>query len=504
MLPILSADQIRQLDAYTIRHEPIDSIDLMERASQAFVDWFVAKFSSNAAVGIVCGTGNNGGDGLAIARLLTRHHYTVAVWVVRSDGRETEDFGVNFKRLPKKSFASDITTDNEIPSFDSCDILIDALFGSGLSRPVSGVFESVINAMNQSKATRVAVDIPSGLFADRPGNGAVVKARYTVSFQLPKLVFMLPQYAGDIGEWQCVDIGLSRAFLTTATVRHQVVEEEDVAAWLKPRRKFDHKGTYGRALLVSGSLGKMGAAVLAARAVMRSGAGLLTVHIPQCGQIILQSAVPEAMVSLDSGEAHTSHIPQVENADAVGLGPGLGLQEQTRRALEEFLSKAAKPVVLDADALNLLARDRKMLKLLPPSSILTPHPGEFERLVGTWRDDFHRLELQQEFSRTHRCIVVLKGAHTSTTAPDGNVYFNSTGNPGMATAGSGDVLTGIVTSLLAQGYEPIKAAILAVFLHGMAGDLASLKVGMRSLVASDLIDFLPQAYRYLEDNLKNG
>lgn len=491
---ILSTSQIREADAYTISHEPIASLDLMERASRAFVEWFTLRFEGGSKVGVVCGTGNNGGDGLAIARMLHEWGHPVTVWIV-SGGQGSGDFNANRDRLPQKIECLTIADESDVMDFDRCEVLIDAMFGSGLSRPPAGLHAHVIDRMNASAATRVAVDIPSGLMADRHSSGPIVRADHTVSFQLPKLAFFMPEAYPYTGEWVVVDIGLDRSFIKSAETPHYYTKMGAVRKILRPRSRFDHKGTYGHALLIAGSHGKIGAAVLAARAALRTGAGLLTVHVPRCGYTVLQSAVPEAMCQTDDNDHVFTVPPESGPYRTMGIGPGLGQDERTKTALAKTLGNFGKPVVLDADALNLLAGDRSLLHLVPPGSILTPHPGEFRRLVGPWNDDFHRLALQKELAVSLRSVVVLKGAYTSVATDRGEVHFNSTGNPGMATAGAGDVLTGVLTGLLAQDYSPVEAAIAGVFLHGLAGDIAAMEYGMNAMIASDLINHLPAAFR---------
>jgi NAD(P)H-hydrate epimerase len=501
MLKILSAQQTRALDAYTIAHEPIASIDLMERASEAFVTWFTERFPVTKRVGVVCGTGNNGGDGLAIARLLKAWSYSVQVWVVKGGTAESEDFKANHARMgnvPVREITSPPTED----LFGSCDLLIDALFGSGLSRPVEGLYADVIRRINQSNAIRIAVDIPSGLRADGPSQGEIVKARYTVSFQLPKMGFLFPNNALFVGQWCLVDIGLSKEFLKQEPVLHFYLTPKDIRRRLKTRLEYGHKGTYGHALLVAGSVGKMGAAVLAARATLRAGAGLLTVHAPTCGYVVLQGSVPEAMVLQDVFADYTTAVEGPEKYTTIGIGPGLGQAQPTVAALGRLLRQYDKPMVIDADALNILAAHSELLQTVPPGSILTPHPKEFERLVGPWKDDFQRLELQKGLAERLKCVVVLKGAHTSIAAPDRTVYFNATGNPGMATGGTGDVLTGLLTGLLAQAYAPVDAAIIGVYLHGLAGDIAARELGQESLIASDLVEAFPAAFKRIRHSGK--
>jgi ADP-dependent NAD(P)H-hydrate dehydratase / NAD(P)H-hydrate epimerase len=500
MMRILSSQQVKALDAHTIQHEPILSIDLMERACRAFVNWFTEKFNGANSIAIVCGTGNNGGDGLGIARMLSEWRYPLKVFVIRGSS-ETDDFKTNYERLKGKAEIVEITSlDEDI--FSGYDILIDAIVGSGLTRPVEGVFAQAIHFMNASDAIRIAVDIPSGLLADKVSKGEIFKAHYTVTFQLPKLAFLFPGNHAFTGVWCMVDIGLNKSFIKEQQTLHYYITARDIKKILKPRSKFDHKGTYGHALLIAGSHGKMGAALLSGRAVLRAGVGLLTVHVPECGYIILQSSIAEAMASVDEHKHFFTTIPVLDKYTAVGIGPGLGQDKLTVKAFRALLEDFRKPVVLDADALNILSDNRELLPLVPMGSILTPHPKEFERLVGKWTDDFDRLEKQKLLAKQLKSVVVLKGANTSIAAPGGEVYFNSTGNPGMATGGTGDVLTGILTGLLAQGYSSIDTAIAGVYLHGLSGDIAARERGMASLIASDIIDFLPAAFKRIVNEQK--
>ncbi|MEZ4947211.1 MAG: NAD(P)H-hydrate dehydratase [Cyclobacteriaceae bacterium] len=493
MLKILNTSEIRQWDTFTIKNEPITSIALMERACIAFVQWFTTYFDQRKSVGVVCGTGNNGGDGLGIARLLMDMGYSVKVWVVK--GNESEDFTINKQRLSEPPIEIAGTLEEGI--FDTCDILIDGIFGSGLSRAPEGIYAEVIKAMNKAAAIKVAIDIPSGLFADKHTIGSCVCADFTITFQTPKLAFLLPENESRIGQWNVVDIGLSKTFLKETTSKHFWVEKKWMAKHLPKRRKFAHKGDFGSALLIAGSYGKMGAAVLGARAAMKSGVGLLTVHVPQCGYPIIQTTIPEAMVSVDIDEWCFTSVANENDFTALGIGPGLGQDAKTVKGLERLLKEVEVPMVIDADAINVLATNNNLLHLLKEDSILTPHPGELQRLIGDWDDDFHRLEKAKTFASQIKCVLVIKGANTAVLSSDGRVFFNSTGNPGMATAGSGDVLTGIVTSLRAQKMSALDAAILGVFIHGYAGDLAAWEMGQVSLMASDIIKSLPEAFKQL-------
>jgi hydroxyethylthiazole kinase-like uncharacterized protein yjeF len=503
MIRILSSKQTRAADAYTIEHEPILSINLMERASREFVNWFIEKFDATHRVGIVCGTGNNGGDGLAVARLLREWNYRVHVWIV-SGSTQTEDFQINLDRLKGRIEPATFKEGSGSDTFVEIDVLIDALFGSGLSRPVDGVFADAIRAMNETDCVRVAIDVPSGLRTDEPSSGEIFHANHTVSFQTPKLAFLFPSHHAFVGEWTTLDIGLDKQFIKNQDVSRFLLTPRDVRRRLKKRSTFDHKGSNGHVLLVSGSYGKIGATVLSSRAALRAGTGLLTVHLPSCGYVVMQSGVPEAMLLPDQDEHNITSIPELDPYSAIGVGPGLGMSEATVKAFNVLLERCQTPIVVDADALNILSANRNLLHLIPAGSILTPHPKEFERLVGKWSNDFERLEMQVAFAKQIRSVVVLKGAFTSIAAPDGRVYFNPTGNPGMATGGMGDVLTGILTGLLGQGYNSVDTALVGVYLHGLSGDLAAFDLGFESLIASDIIDYLPHAFQKIRNSGKKN
>jgi hydroxyethylthiazole kinase-like uncharacterized protein yjeF len=498
-MKILSADQIRNLDAYTIKNEPVASIDLMERAANSFTEWFTGKFTSKNKTAIVCGTGNNGGDGLAIARMLLNQKYEVAVYVVKPKEETSEDFAKNEEKLKGLTNIYYIREASDIPDLKDNDIIIDGLFGSGLSRPVKqGIFKEVIEAINSYNCTKVAIDIPSGLFADQYTTGdIIIKADFTVSFQTVKLTFLLPENHIYVGDWNIVDIGLDKEYIERLEVKNFLLEERHIASIYKKRQPFSHKGDFGKCLLISGSFGKMGAAVLAATAALRSGVGLLTIHAPRCGYSILQLAAPEAMVSPDDDEKYFSSLPEIEGYDALGIGPGLGTDDLQLNAFAELLSLWKKPMVIDADGLNLLAKNHHLMDMVPANSILTPHPKEFERLAGKTSNHFERLERLREFAGKHEVYVLLKGYHTAITTPAGKVYFNRTGNPGMATGGTGDVLTGILSALLAQQYSPEEAVLFGAWLHGLAGDLAAKDVGEESIIASDVVKYLSSAYHHL-------
>ena len=506
-MKILSAAQIRQADAYTIRHEPITSLDLMERASQTFVSWFTERFPEHGQkLYILCGPGNNGGDGLAVARLLHQEFYEVEIILCKIGSGVSADFAANLDRLP--GFAAiprhTLHPGDPMPVFTEGGLLLDAIFGSGLNRPVTGYWAELFRHINRQNNIVIAIDISSGMFADRPTSSACIEADHTFSFEMPKLAFLFPENNNYTGTWHYRSIGLHPDFLRSVQTPFHYLDRALARSVLKPRAKYDHKGTFGHALLLAGSHGKMGAAVLAARGCLRSGAGLLSIHAPACGYEILQIAVPEAMVMTDPEPNYLSSIPDLSPYAAIGIGCGIGRDSASAQALQLLLSQAGQPLVLDADALNLLAADPALLNELPPASILTPHPKEFERLFGKTRNNFERNELQRAKSRELNVFILLKGAHSCVTTPGGDAYFNSTGNPGMATGGSGDVLTGIITGLLAQGYSSLEAALLGMYLHGLAGDLAAGLHGQESMVAGDLADNLGRAFQKLRTKNRSG
>ncbi|NND77623.1 MAG: NAD(P)H-hydrate dehydratase [Flavobacteriales bacterium] len=500
-MKILSAEQIRAADAYTIENEPIASIDLMERASQACEVWIKKYVDRKTHIHVFCGKGNNGGDGLAITRLLHEEGYRVNCHIIHFIEFGSKDFNTNKERLYKNGIEwNDIHKLEDIPILGTNDLIIDAIFGSGLNRPAEGIASEVIKAMNASGVMILSIDIPSGMYCDdnsaNLGN-SIVKATHTLTFQVPKLALLLPENSEYSSQWHLLDIGLDKQFISEQATNNLYTTKEYVLALIGSREKFSHKGSHGHVFLVSGTKGKMGATILSARACLRSGVGLLTVHSPNCGYEILQESVPEAMVDLNVGDEHLKGSCKVEKR-TVGIGPGIGTNEETAKFLEQLLDQCRSPIVIDADALNLLSSHLEFLSKVPENSILTPHPGEFKGLVGAFQNDTDKLKMLRSFCADHKVIMVLKGAHTAICEPSGIIHFNSTGNPGMATGGSGDVLTGIITGLLAQGQAPINAAILGVYIHGLSGDLAVKETGERSLVAGDLVQHIAHAYLELE------
>lgn len=513
-MKILPVEKIREADVYTIENEPVDSVDLMERAASKIYEWFMKRCKSKeVSVKIFCGIGNNGGDGLALARMLYFTDIIPQVFVVHFAEKMSRDCEINFNRLKEetKTPMYDIFSEDDFPLIKDDDIIIDAIFGSGLNRNIEGFAAELIKHLNDNNAIRIAVDIPSGLQLSAVsykssahnssskscssqlmahGSLPIFKADYTLSFQFPKLAFMFPENDVFVGRWEVLDIGLHKDFIENVETLNFYTTEDMAMPILRKRTKFSHKGTYGHALLVAGSSGKTGAALLSAEACLRTGVGLLTAHLPKDALLPMQIYLPEAMTSIDKSQTHCTEIDDILPYTAIGVGPGIGKNDETATLLKKIIQEAKQPLVLDADALNIISENPTWLSFLPDNTILTPHPKEFERLFGKTNNSYERLELQRKMSVTHNIIIVLKGAHTSITFPNGTCFFNSTGNPGMATAGSGDVLTGMILSLLAQRYTPQEAALLGVYLHGKAGDEAAKKIGENSMIARDIINNL--------------
>lgn len=503
-MKIFPSSSVRKLDAYTIEHEPIASIDLMERAAQALTEAICEGWDAETPVIAFAGPGNNGGDALAVARMMAERGYNIEVYLFNPKDELSPDCRTNKELVEMMSEVRfhEITTQFVPPALTADHLVIDGLFGTGLNKPLSGGFAAVVKFINASPATVVAIDIPSGLMGEENTfnvKANIVKADVTFSLQLPKLAFLFAENEEFIGTWHLLNIGLNQEGIDEMPTLYELLEGEHIKRLIAPRKKFAHKGNFGHALLIAGQQGMAGASVLAARACLRSGVGLLTVHAPYINNSILQTTVPEAMVEVDSHELRFTQPIHTDDYQAVAIGPGLGRAEDTEAALIEQLSSCQIPVVVDADALNILANHRHALTNLPKGSILTPHPKELERLIGRCQDSYERLTKACELARTAKVHIVLKGAYSAIITPTGRCFFNPTGNPGMATAGSGDVLTGIILALLAQGYTDENAAKIGTYIHGLAGDFARKKLGMTSLTAGDIVDSLPMAWRLVSE-----
>ncbi len=493
MKKIISAEQTRAADLYTIQNEPIDSIDLMERASLAFAKEFMTLYPPQLKVYVASGMGNNGGDGLAVARILSDEGYKVQIGLIHFSETMSRDCQINFDRISDQR----VMTINALQDLkvSECDVIIDAIFGSGLNRPVKGLVGDCIGRINISDKPVVSIDVPSGLMSDELSSGGqIIESLWTLTFQRPKLAFMLPETGGYANNWKVLPIGLNEGFIENQSSYYYYQSLENLGALLPKRKKFQHKGDFGRVQVFAGSLGKIGAAFLCGKAVLRTGAGLLTMHIPYFANTIIQTSLPEAMVTLDSATDCISEGEIADHTNSICIGPGIGQDESTRNWLSQVLRNARVPVVLDADALNLISTMDKGYQNIPSGAVITPHVGEFKRLFPEPKDSLERISKMRDVAMEKQIVIVLKGAHTAIAMPDGKVVFNTTGNAGMATAGSGDVLSGIITGLLAQGLSAGDAARAGVMLHGLAGDMAEKKLGKLSLMASDLLNELPNAF----------
>ena len=500
-MKVFSSEQIRNIDAYTIANEPIASVDLMERASEALFSWIAQNLCTTSRYVIICGPGNNGGDGLAVARMMFFAGFNVVVYCISSKSY-TSDFDINLARLKKISIELNIIhNESDFPTINKNDIIVDALYGSGLSRPIDGVGAMLVQHINNSGVVVVSVDIPSGLFSNdnpHPNPYPVVKASICLTFQSPKLSFFFAENEPYIRRWYSLPIGLHPRAIEENPTPYCYMEGGDLKSIFRSRSVFSHKGTYGHCLVVAGSYGMIGAATLCANSAVKSGAGLVTMHVPQCGYSIAQQLVPTAMCRVDIDDHYFTSISDIEKYSSICVGPGLGTNPLTANALANLIRDICVPLLLDADALNIISQNKGYLSALPPNTIITPHPGEFDRLFGKSDCGLERLRKAMDVAKKYKLIVVLKGAYTQIVNSDGCVYFNSTGNAGMAAGGSGDVLTGVIGGLLAQGYSPINAAKVGVYTHGLAGDIAKINYGENSLTAQNILESLSLAFKYLE------
>ena len=503
-MKIFTSAQIHELDRYTIENEPIPSLDLMERAAKALTQAITEMYSVTTPVVVFAGPGNNGGDGLAVARLMADKSYQVSVYLFNISGSLSPDCASNKQRIQENKRIQqfvEVVEEFNPPVLEANMLVIDGLFGSGLNKPLAGGFASLVKYINASPAQVVAIDVPSGLMTeDNTYNvrANIIRATHTLTLQQLKLSFLFPENQQFVGNLRVLDIRLSQEGMAKIEAPYTIVEENDVRQLLLSRSPFAHKGQMGNALLIAGSYCMAGAAVLAARACLRAGAGKVTINSPKRNIPILQMSVPEAVIQKGSEETMFAEAVDTEDFNALGIGPGMGQSEQTAIALIAQLRRSQCPIVADADALNILANHRAWLQQLPQGIILTPHPKELDRLDGHSADSYERLVKASKLAERLKGYVILKGHYTAICCPGGHILFNSTGNAGMATAGSGDVLTGIITALLARGYKHQDACVVGVYLHGLAGDIAAQNLGEESLVASDIINYLPRAFKRIQ------
>ena len=501
-MKIFSGKQVKSIDNFTIANEPISSVNLMERAAIHCSLWICNHFDSRKKVLIFAGCGNNGGDGLAIARLLIENSFQVEVFLIKTAKNLSDDAQINFIRLQKSApnIIHEITDIKQLPTIDSNNIVVDAIFGSGLSRPLTGLTEEIVNYLNISNACKIAIDIPSGMPTDGlANNNSVFKAQHTLTFQFPFLSFFFHENSEYIGKWHVIDINI----MIPGNEESNIYFTEQADIKIKKRPEFGHKGTFGHALIIAGSKGMAGAAILSTKACLKSGCGMVTSHVPSSITDLMHVSFPETIVNIDISDDYISTLPELDKYKAVAIGPGLGQHINTALLIYELLQQVKIPLIIDADALNIIAANPHFFKVLPKDTIITPHPGEFDRLFGSSENSFERFQKQVLKAQELGIIIVLKGRYTCIALPNGKAWFNSTGNNGMATAGSGDVLTGVIVSLLAQGYESSVAAINGVFIHGLAADIAVEYIAHESLVASNIIDYISNAFIKIKTNKNN-
>lgn len=499
-MKILTREQIKTLDQFTIEHESIKSIDLMERAAHALTNAITERWNQLVPVVVLAGPGNNGGDALAVARLLIAKGYQVQTYLFNITGHLSADCTENRQRLVDKKgmpLLTEVTQEFDPPRLEEGMLVVDGLFGSGLNKPLAGGFASLVKYINASSADVVSIDMPSGLMTEDNAynvSNNIIRATLTLTLGQLKLSFLFAENQKYVGEVQVLDIGLSKEGIERAEAGYTLIERDEMRVLLRSRNRFSHKGQMGHALIVAGSYGMAGAAILATKACLRAGVGKVTAHSPRGNVLVMQTTVPEAVLHIDRDDSRFTETIPTEDFQAMGIGPGLGTSDQTSISLIAQLRRASCPVVADADALNILANHHAWMQQLPKGIILTPHPKELDRMEGQCIDSYERLSKACQLAERLQGYVILKGHHTAVCMPDGHVALNTTGNAGMATAGSGDVLCGLITGLLAQGYDQRSASLLGVFLHGLAGDLAANDLGEESLIASDLIDYLPKAF----------
>jgi NAD(P)H-hydrate epimerase len=491
-MKIYSPEQLRAWDRYTIDHEPVRPEALMERAAGRSADWILEHCPHPVRVMVFCGTGNNGGDGLVIARRLWQEALVVETWILDSGQPLSPDAEFHYRKLTALGAPVHfVTTRNEFPELKLNDLVVDALWGTGLNRPLEGIGAELVRHLNDSEADIIAIDLPSGLLDKTT---LAVKARHTLSFQNWKLPFFFPEndpYTGDI---HILDIGLHPRYQSQTEARFETTGIAEVKAIFRPRPRSGHKGTFGHAALLAGSWGMLGAAMLAAKGCLRSGVGKLTCLVTNQTYPILQGAVPEAVFRIESGTDFVTETGFLGNFAALGIGTGCGVHPE-QLDLAERIFHAGIPLILDADALNLMVAYPELQLRIPEGAVLTPHPREFDALTQKHAHTADRIETALQKAMEWKSVIVLKGHHTLVATPQGKGYFNMSGNAGMATAGSGDVLTGLITGLRAQGYEPAHAARLGVYLHGLAGDLAAADEGQEAMIAGDICRYLGPAFQ---------
>lgn len=495
-MKILTGTHIKEADRFTIENEPIPSLDLMERASHSIACWITENIDISVSLLFFVGKGNNGGDGLAVARILSEAGYICSVCLIYEDSELSDESIANLKRLPEniqphRNFDFEIEADT---------IIIDALLGTGVKGQLKDPLNTIINRINDLPNRIISIDLPSGMKSEF-GNisQTIIKADITLTLEFPKLAMLLPEAGEYCGEIIVLSIGLDKSYIDSIESPYHYITDKFISDLSVKRSKYAHKGTYGHALLICGSKGMTGAAILATGAALRSGCGLVTLHLPDNERFSVQSSYPSAILSLDN-KSYFSELPaDLSKYTSIGIGCGLGQPADTVLVFEKLLKSTTRSMVIDADALNILSSNKKLLQYIPANSVLTPHIGELKRLIGEWQDEEHKMELVYKLAHQLKSVIVVKGAHTMICTPGHHFYFNSTGNSGMAKGGSGDVLTGYITGLMARGYTSVQAAIIGVYIHGLAGDMAADRFGKEGMNSNDIIDFLALGMKNIDE-----
>jgi len=516
-LKVVTAQEMKEIDQKAILEFKIPGIVLMENAGRRVVEGVLEKLDGmqGRTVTIFAGKGNNGGDGLVAARHLFNMGVDVKVLLLENPDNITGDAAINleiWKRMGQKVYAISQKDDfNAVRLFlVKTDLVVDAIYGTGFKGKLKDYVGRIIESINASQKPVVAVDLPSGLEADTGNvNGPCIRASLTVTFGLPKIGLLLEPGAGFTGDLRVMDISLPISLLEDEHLKLNLIVKDQVKGWLPFRPNTSHKGDYGRVLIIAGSRGMAGAACLAAEAAARSGAGLVTLAVPEAVYQPVAAKLTEVMVvpvpCTGEGTISKEALPilrgMMERADVLAIGPGLSGNSETGDVVRKIIVSSGIPLVLDADALNAMAGHTNLFGKVKAPFVLTPHPGEMGRLTGLSAASVQqdRLNLSRRWSTEWGAVLVLKGSRSIIASPDGTVYINPTGNPGMATGGSGDVLTGVIAGLLAQGMEASRATAAGVYLHGMAGDRAALEKGMPGLLAGDILHSLPEVFRVVEN-----
>ena len=504
-MKIYTASEIKSIEAEVMTQYGIASIDLMEKAALVLFEEIKTIADISSPIKVFAGSHNNGGDALAVSRMLSQAGYDVEIFLLNTNNRLSPECQINRDRLVEtcpNAILHEIQQKLDLPNLTSNDVVIDGMFGIGLTSPVTSSYALLIKFINNSHATVISLDIPSGMFCEdntETSKHQIIHADYTLSIHAIKPAFLLPDCQQYIGKCKILDIGLPTSpSVSLPSPTYTLNEEEDMAALLKPRDSFGNKGTFGHGLLIAGSYGMAGAAIISASAAMKSGLGKLTIHTPAANNSILQTSVPQAVIHNDKDNYSFTSFEDTEEYNALAIGPGLGKNRETSIAFFEQITHTTLPLVIDADGLNILAEHKGRLQQLPKESILTPHPKEFTRLFGVCDSDFSMLNKAREEAVNLQVYIILKNHYTAICSPDGQISFNTNGNSGMATAGTGDALTGIILSLLAQGYTPGNACKLGVFLHGLAGDIAAEKLSEEGMTVMDLVENIPYAIKKLK------